>query len=132
MVEEFYEGVVQHLKPWTPPAPSVQESHEAAARDEDGVSGLLAGGPDYRESPPKDADESPSAGVETGQNHALVGERTLSTHNQHAQQDVSLPEIASEPSQTIVTVNNPAASSELQVEITQAPRSIPESPVRNP
>lgn len=53
LVEEFYESVVQHLKPWTAPAPPVREGHEAAEIDEDGVSGFLPGGHNYRDSLPR-------------------------------------------------------------------------------
>ena len=49
LVDEFYEDVVQHLKQWTAPAPTVKERHDAPSADEDGVTGALPGGPDYHE-----------------------------------------------------------------------------------
>jgi hypothetical protein len=42
LVEEFYESVVQNIKPWTPPAPSVKPKVAAdSGTDEDGISGEL-------------------------------------------------------------------------------------------
>lgn len=43
LVDAFYEGVVQHIKPWTPPAPSVRvrQNDDDAALDDDGISGEL-------------------------------------------------------------------------------------------
>jgi hypothetical protein len=43
LVDTFYESVVQHIKPWAPPAPSVKlrQRETEAAQDEDGISGEL-------------------------------------------------------------------------------------------
>lgn len=42
LVEDFYESVVQNIKPWTPPAPSVKPKPAAdSGTDEDGISGEL-------------------------------------------------------------------------------------------
>lgn len=44
LVDNFYESVVQHIKPWTAPAPSVksrQEDDRPASPDDDGISGEL-------------------------------------------------------------------------------------------
>lgn len=42
LVEDFYETVVQNIKPWTPPAPSVRPKPAAdSGADDDGISGEL-------------------------------------------------------------------------------------------
>ncbi len=43
LVDTFYENVVQHIKPWTPPAPSVKarQNDDEAAQGDDGISGEL-------------------------------------------------------------------------------------------
>lgn len=43
LADSFYEGVVQHLKPWTPPAPSVKtrQDDDDVSPDDDGISGEL-------------------------------------------------------------------------------------------
>jgi hypothetical protein len=43
LVDGFYENVVQHVRPWTPPAPSVKSrvGDDDAAADDDGISGEL-------------------------------------------------------------------------------------------
>lgn len=42
LVEDFYESVVQNIRPWTPPAPSVKpKSTLETGPDEDGISGEL-------------------------------------------------------------------------------------------
>jgi hypothetical protein len=43
LVDSFYENVVQHIKPWTPPAPTVKtrQSGEESTGSDDGISGEL-------------------------------------------------------------------------------------------
>lgn len=44
LVDDFYESVVQHIKPWTPPAPAVKtrpNADETVHSDDDGISGEL-------------------------------------------------------------------------------------------
>jgi len=44
LVDSFYENVVQHIKPWTPPAPSVvrtRQGDDETTQDDDGISGEL-------------------------------------------------------------------------------------------
>jgi hypothetical protein len=43
LVDNFYEGVVQHIKPWTPPAPAVKvrQGDDDAVPGDDGISGEL-------------------------------------------------------------------------------------------
>jgi hypothetical protein len=41
LVDNFYEVVVQHIKPWTPPAPSVRARPTQEAEDDGGISGEL-------------------------------------------------------------------------------------------
>jgi hypothetical protein len=43
LVDSFYENIVQHIKPWTPPAPTLKtrQSDDTSAQDDDGISGEL-------------------------------------------------------------------------------------------
>jgi hypothetical protein len=66
LVDSFYEDVVQHLKPWTPPAPSVKPrtAPEEGERDEAGISGELPLKSVKRASPSSDWPDSESTAVE--------------------------------------------------------------------
>jgi hypothetical protein len=43
LVDSFYESVVQHIKPWTPPAPTIKtrQNDDEAIQGDDGISGEL-------------------------------------------------------------------------------------------
>jgi hypothetical protein len=67
LVDSFYENIVQHIKPWTPPAPSVktrQGSEDSSASDDGSTGGLPLKSVQRATSMPEWQAEAPTERVE--------------------------------------------------------------------
>ncbi|MCW2857995.1 MAG: hypothetical protein JWR52_3610 [Marmoricola sp.] len=75
LVDSFYEDVVQHLKPWTPPAPSVKTraSSDDTTHDDDGITGELP----LRSVPRADLSAARAASVGSGDGPDDEDQQTL-------------------------------------------------------
>jgi hypothetical protein len=81
LVDNFYESVVQQIKPWTPPAPTVKsrQSPDDATQDADGISGELplksvqrAGSTPEWDDPPEAPESGPADELQYTASPALV------------------------------------------------------------
>lgn len=106
LVDSFYENVVQHLKPWTPPAPSVKSRPAADEVSDaiDGISGELplksvpraASPPDWQPPEQKAPADEPEYAITSEHNESGVG--------------VASPDLTLEGEQTPAATPNSEAS----------------------
>ena len=112
LVDSFYENVVQHLKPWTPPAPSIKtrQNDNDAAQGDDGISGELPLKSVQRDvSPPEWNPPEP------------VHEDNLEYSTEHPAEPALLPDESStrheaDGRQTPIPANNPAYALQIDTE----------------